>query len=140
MITHPITADDVRRIYDAEIARLQAVHAKTPQDQPIPLLAWRSTRTLVYEQIHQVHAPPPEPPETIKALGRAREALSTAIIGEQPDSEIDSLREAASVAQKAAEPDLEHQHEAVEKPHNKAIWREVDRLVAAAGLTPEGRN
>jgi len=99
MISHPLTADDVRRIYAAELARLTAIHAETPQDQPLPLLAWRGTRTLIHEQIHQVHAPrPPRDPAH----------------------------------------DDEHDHEAVVKPHNKAIWREVDSLVAAAGITEKG--
>lgn len=137
-ISHPITSADVRAIYDAELAAVRASHAKAPEALPLELLAYRGAMTRIHEQLHQVHAPPPRPPAEILAVRAASDEVVTAVLAGAHDGHVEGLRAKLRDAHAAAAAHTEHQHEAVEKPHNKALWVEVKRLLAEAGITETG--
>lgn len=125
-----MTKEEVLALYEAELGRLKAAG-----ESGASLLAWacKGTRTRVHEAL-QAASPPPErgdEHETYKA--QEKEFCERIAASKAPPTE-----EQIHALTKARKRSDEIHHER-QKLHGVGLWTKTNEIVAAAGVTEQGR-
>ena len=127
-ITHTLTTDDVKAIHD----RLKH---RGPRD------AYLGTRTEVHEAL-QAQCPPQYTsfPDHLPMDRHAKftRAELAEIHAHQRAQVTDAEILASERARAGVDGDHRDAHHYVQKQHGIALWKEADRLIAAAGITDTG--
>lgn len=124
-ITNTLTVDEVKAIYASEVAKYGA-----------GVDAFKGTRTMLSAALQAKNDPPLRPHPDALAAAKTREELKALHDAEKAKVTTEQILEAERFRDE--HPHIKNAHHYVQFRHGEAVWQEVDRLIAAAGIKAGG--